>query len=530
MRTGSRPLLAALSGLALLSACAAPPPAGGPPAGNLYANQLAELDAKIARGDIELNCDEACLDRWKSSYPKIREEYYNERWTSLSRSVARIGFDHDLGWFLLAQAAEAMKNPVAAERYRSRATALWEHGEAWQNCSKIGPRLCGGTILATLPGKSAPDITPPDAPAPPLPEPYRSEPLSALRAAWRVIPVCDWSPSSAAGASRQGLLTTKSYQLERLRGAAALLRDPAASRASPPVEAPAALLRSWDGPLGLRVPTGTQEKVLRPPVHGWINRSDLTQILILGETVGTTPDFVEIFEGEGNAGGMVTIPITGRQQVGDHNGRTRDILSVLAHIRQPAKISFSRAGADPELKALLNRLFVKDSASDATRPLLGFRPLGPSAPSPLPPSCEPHQAFAVQELWLPYDPNYMEIVLHVDADKAKRLLGILYILSNQRFDRGEMRDRLTAALPEISRSVLLAADLKSSVQRATGISLETDILAFTIDELFGGLIESRAALQQRIKVVMGHFESIIEQNYAEIIENRPIWFPVSALP
>jgi hypothetical protein len=86
--------------------------------------QQANILNEFRNGQTILDCDMACAWAWITDRDRLYQLYAAKQWDQLAERIAEIGYQEDLGYFWLGQAADAIGNLPAAYRYYSMVLAM----------------------------------------------------------------------------------------------------------------------------------------------------------------------------------------------------------------------------------------------------------------------------------------------------------------------------------------------------------------------------------------------------------------------
>lgn len=98
-------------------------------------DQKNALFVDYQNGKAVLDCDMSCSWTWITSRRVLNGLYITQQWDELARRVVEIGYQEDLGYFWLGQAAEATGHPEAAYKYYRITLAMQNISYANAHCS-----------------------------------------------------------------------------------------------------------------------------------------------------------------------------------------------------------------------------------------------------------------------------------------------------------------------------------------------------------------------------------------------------------
>ena len=107
---------------------------------------VAEPFEKFRRGESVFECRFECVFGYGSSRGTWKELYGKQAWRDLAVSVLKVGYDGDLSYFLLGEAANALGLKEAAQVYYARALAAEKDGKG---CAGL-PDTCEGLEVRRL--------------------------------------------------------------------------------------------------------------------------------------------------------------------------------------------------------------------------------------------------------------------------------------------------------------------------------------------------------------------------------------------
>jgi len=107
---------------------------------------VAEPFEKFRRGESVFECRFECVFGYGSSRGAWKELYGRQAWRDLAVAVLKVGYDGDLSYFLLGEAANALGLKEAAQVYYARALAAEKEGKG---CAGL-PDTCEGLEVKRL--------------------------------------------------------------------------------------------------------------------------------------------------------------------------------------------------------------------------------------------------------------------------------------------------------------------------------------------------------------------------------------------
>jgi len=108
---------------------------------------VSESFEKFKRGETVLDCAYGCALSYAYYKGEWKKMYDRKAWRDLALSVLQVGYQNDLSYFMLAEAAGALKLPDAAAAYYRRALAA---GEAGRSCAEGLADTCEGFEVRRL--------------------------------------------------------------------------------------------------------------------------------------------------------------------------------------------------------------------------------------------------------------------------------------------------------------------------------------------------------------------------------------------
>ncbi len=118
---------------------------------SMSAEQRQDILPAFRQGRTVLDCRAACSWQWFARRQTLAGLHATRQWNQLAGEISEIGYQEDLAYFWLGQAAEAEGYLPAAARYYAVAGALARVGDPNLHCASVS---LGGCFGINVPGQS----------------------------------------------------------------------------------------------------------------------------------------------------------------------------------------------------------------------------------------------------------------------------------------------------------------------------------------------------------------------------------------